>query len=226
MNDRGKTLVLYPEDNSTVFLEQVIAHLFATVNTSLFEFFKIKPTEESHKLALREIEKAEHITIIFLGHGSSHALQGARNDEYKNEKFISNKDFLLFKGKRLLLVSCDSCVLIKKTRGYAFLEAIGFGDLPTDWNDIQSARELNASAYDGFTELTMQLFRKNLVEIVKYSLSDFLNGSFCLRELYDSILLRINKRIADNFINKLPDYAILNDCLLKMKYETLYVKNI
>jgi len=226
MNNSSKTLILFPKDSTTNFLEEIVAHLFQTVHSALFSFIRIEPSDESHQYSLEQIQNPVYDTILFLGHGTSVSLYGTCEGKYRNEKFITTKNFGVFKEKRLVLVSCDSSTLIKKGKAHGFKEAIGFGDLPTDWNDIQSAREVDVNAYRGFTEQTIESFRNCLVEIIKYSVSDFLSNNLSLAELYNLILLRINKRIAKYFIDKRKINLLLSDALLRMKHETLIINKI
>jgi len=225
MNNNGKALILFPKDSTTDFLEEIVAYLFQTVHSSLFDFIRIEPSDQSHKDAFEQIQNPIYNTVIFLGHGSSVSLAGARDGEYRKEKFISITNFKVFKSKKLVLVSCESSTLIKKGKIHGFEEAIGFGDLPTDWNDIQSAREIEMFAYRGFTEQTIHDFRNCLVEIIKYSLSNFFNNSLSLEDLYSLIFLRINKRITKYFIENREINLPLNSVLLQMKDETLFINN-
>lgn len=222
MSDAKKILIVFPEDPSTTFLEEVISYLFQSVHSSLFTFLKINADDKSHQLTIEQIQNPIYNTIVFIGHGTSVALYGAYTSEYKNEKFITIKNFPVFDGKELLLVSCYSSSLLNRVKLQKFSKGMGFGDLPTDWNDIQSAREHDVDAYKGFTESTIETFRKCLIEIIKYSLSDFLNNNLELKELQALIVLRINKRIAkyytENRIGNIP----LSDALFKMKQEIAF----
>lgn len=226
MSNNSKTLILFPKDSTTNFLEEIVAYLFKTVHSSQFTFIRIEASGESHKYSLEQIQDSLYNTIIFLGHGTSVSLYGACKGEYRNEKFITPKNFGVFKGKKLVLIACDSSTLIKKAKPHVFEEAIGFGDLPTDWNDIQSARESNVNAYQGFTEKTLESFRKCLIEIIQYSLADFLNHKLSLSELFNLILLRLNKRITVYYMNNRIDNITLSDALLRMKQETIFINNL
>jgi hypothetical protein len=225
MNNNSKILILFPKDSTTDFLEEVVSYLVQTVRSSLFSFIRIEPSDESHQYSLEQIQNPVHNTILFLGHGTSVSLYGTCEGNYRNEKFITTKNFGIFKEKKLILVACDSRTLIKKGKVHGFEEAIGFGDLPTDWNDVQSAREGDVNAYKGFTEETIKSFRNCLVEIIKYSVSDFLSNNLSLVELYNLIFLRINKRIAKYFIDNRIIKLLLSDALLRMKHETLFINN-
>ena len=224
-NNNRKTLILFPKDSTTDFLEEIVAYLFQTVQPSLFSFIRIEPSDESHKNSIEEIQNPLYDTILFLGHGTSVSLYGTCEGEYRNEKFITIKDFGVFKPKKIVLVACDSCTLIKKAKAHGFEEAIGFGDLPTDWNDIQSAREVDVNAYKGFNEKAIESFRNSLVEIIKYSFSEFINNNLTLIELYNLIFLRINKRIAKHYIANREINLPLSDALLRMKHETIFINN-
>lgn len=220
-----KTLILFPKDSTTNFLEEIVAYIHQTVQPSMFSFIRIEPSDESHKNSIEEIQNPIYDTILFLGHGTSFSLYGSREGEYRNERFITIKDFGVFKSKKIILVSCDSHTIIKKAKANGFEEAIGFGDLPTDWNDIQSAREIDINAYKGFNEKVIESFRNSLVDIVKYSISDYLNNNLSLIQCYKLIFLRINKRIAKYYCADRENNLPLSYALLRMKQETIFVNN-
>jgi hypothetical protein len=215
-------LIVFPEDPSTSFLDDIIKYLGKSVDSTMYDVVRVKPAEEFHEETLKEIQNPQYKAIAFFGHGTSVSLYGARSADYKNENFIATKQFNVFKEKELILVSCDSSILLKKNKNAGFSNSIGFGDLPTDWNDIQSAREVDANAYNGFTEENLTLFKACLVEIVKFSLTDYLRDKLTIKELFDLIILRTNKRIVSFFLENKSSHSTLSDCLLRMKHQTLY----
>ena len=227
MNKPEKTLILFPEDPTTSFLEEIFKFLIDEVPQSKFDLIRIAPLSEAHNQALKETLKPTYKTVAFIGHGTNNMLFGARSKGYENKAFITAKEFSVFKGKKLVLISCDSGSLLKKNRQSGFLDCIGFGDLPTDWSDIQSAREVEANSYKGFTQENMELFKGNLVEVFKYSFADFLKNDLSIKELYTLIELRINKRLAKYYLENRGAMPLtpLNDCLLRMKSETIYLNS-
>ncbi len=226
MNNLEKTLILFPEDPSTVFLEGILSYLNLKIEKSLFDIFKILPDRESYKKALNTIKDSEYNTIIFLGHGSSICLYGGTNNEYDDKAFIISKNFDVFNSKELILVACDSASFLKRNKKNSFKQAIGFGDLPSDWNDVLTAREQDIGAYKGFTEETIGQFRTCLVDIFKFSIADFLSSKSTLMEFFNLVLLRINKRIANYYTNDRLSNIPLSDTLLKMKSEATIIDGL
>jgi len=212
----SKTLILFPTDPSTKFLERIFDYLSKKVSPENFTIIKIDCTEEAHRSAIDEIEKIEYGSIIFLGHGNSSALQGSKCEKFTKPQFLTHREFAVFKRKNIMLVSCESSSLLKRAKGN-FISGLGFGDLPTDWNDIQGARETDASAYDGFTEDTIESFRNYLTEMIQFTLGNYFQQEMTLSKVKDLLLLLINKKIATNYHQKVQNHEVLNDCLLIVK---------
>lgn len=225
MAELKKNLILLPHDPTTTFLEEIVSYIYQTVHVSLFDFVKIEPNDDAHKVAIDSIKKSNYETIIFFGHGTSVSLHGATDGQYKNDKFITSSNSEIFKGKKVIFVSCESSNLIKRIKKVGYTEAIGFGDLPTDWNDVQAARELDPKAYKGFSEGNIELFKKSLVEIIKFSLSEFLTNNKSMTELYHLLQLRINKRIVKFYLEKRIINQPLTDSLFNMKQELSFIRN-
>ena len=220
-----KILILFPKDATTDFLDEIVDYLSKNVNPALFAVVRVEGTDQSHKIALKQITDPVYGVVIFLGHGTSSALYGAVEAKYKNETFITSKNFQVFKKKSIILVSCESKSLLKKQKAVGIIEAIGFGDLPTDWKDISSARESDINAYKGLTPDLTSLFRIALVEILKYSLADFINRGLSITQLYELLLLRTNKRIVKYYLVDRIAMTPVSDTLLRMKQElTLMIK--
>lgn len=223
--NNGPMLVIFPKDPTTDFLQDIVVYLTAEVTSRRISVLRIEPSDESHRYSLEQIEASGCASIVFLGHGSSTSLSGAMSNTYRCEKFISLKNINVFKGKKLVLLSCNSESLIKSAKLSGYDEAIGFGDLPTDWNDVQAAREYDVNAYRGFSQEIIEKFRYSLVEIIKFSLADFLNDGLTFKDLRNLMFLRLNKRIAKYYVSNREFNLPLSDALLKMKQETVHVIN-
>lgn len=219
-------LILFPIDSTTVFLEEIIIYLYKKVHSSYFGLLKIEATPESRNNALTQIQNTSFDTILYLGHGTSNML-GTMNNlvEHQGEVFLRVEDFKIFQGKKLLLLSCNSGQLLFKTRKYGYKEGIGFGDLPTDWHDISSAREFDMNAYKGITDDTIKDFKNCIVDIIKWCIIDCLNKKLHFKDLYNLIILRINKQITSFFKEDARNFGVLNDILYTMKKDIYYLNN-
>src|ERR1700759_5631070 len=112
----NKALIVFPKDSTTDFLKEIVIYLNHQVDQSRVTVLRIDASDESHKIALKEIENPAHDVILFLGHGTKTSLYGASLEQYRSEKFITSKNFTIFRDKRLILVSCDSSTLLKKNK--------------------------------------------------------------------------------------------------------------
>lgn len=206
-------MIVFPSDPSTAFLEEIIVGIQKRVDGIHYSILRIDCTDASHKAALDEIRKTGYSSVIFFGHGTSTSLKGSSGLNYSKEVFISNREFQVFNGKQVFLLACDSSVLLKATRR-EYAVGLGFEDLPTDWDDVQVAREADANAYKSFTEKTIESFRAILIQVIKNSLIEFMSSSQDMHDLRASLLLRVNKAIADSY--KSGD-MVLSECLLKVR---------
>lgn len=168
-------LIIYPQDPSTSFLLGPFQYLKRKLKPATF--YEIQPNEESHKQCCLLI--AKHKTIIFMGHGSFQKLSGAKNDTYSKDALISYKEIQEFGLKNWILFSCNSNDLLKKCSG-AISCGIGFGDLPTDFNDVQGIREFESNAYLNLTEEAINEFKESINWIILTAIGELhekkLNG--------------------------------------------------
>lgn len=193
----GKALIIFPEDQTTDFLIEIIEHLTAYCSQDKFEMLRIAPSDKAHDDCLAYLSKSDHKTIIFLGHGGSYYLAGARNNEYRKDKFVTTKEKPLFKNKNLFLLACRSAEFLYNIKDISINVCIGFGDLPTEIDEIIGAREQAADSYPGISSLEITKFRTILVEVIKFSLEECFNKGLTFEELYYRIRLRINKKIPE-----------------------------
>jgi len=217
----NKLIVVFPKDDTTIFLEDIVQHIYSHAHICNFEVILLRIESESQVDAVETIRNAEGSWVLFLGHGSSHGLHcsGTQNRSI----FINSTNADCLSGKFIMLLACNSADFIRKF--YGFTDAIGFGDLPTDWNDILSARNSNHLAYRGITEATINTFKTELVSIVKCSFVEFMYNPSNAMELMNSMRLRLNKRIV--FYNlRAGDYRILSDLFYNVKKELLHLNGI
>ena len=118
-----RILIIHPYDKTTIFLEGIYKPLIDEIGDEI-TVFNIKTNANSHRLALLEMIKENYETIIFMGHGRSHTLFGARGDDYDDEleisedeqmnnplffyedKFIHHYNIGKFSDKKVFCLSC------------------------------------------------------------------------------------------------------------------------
>lgn len=144
-------LIIHPYDSSTKTLLKVKNKITRKYSNDI-KYFLIYPDDCSHQLCLEEIKRCtSEDLIIFLGHGTSKNLIGAKGDRfesfvspdaieenpdyYYNDAFINPSNYYLFEGKKLFCVACDSNKLCKKLVAKGMNSYIGFGKLPSSSNE-------------------------------------------------------------------------------------------
>lgn len=190
---KNRLLVVHPKDCSTEFLQDIYIFLSEKFNEKIV-VFNIDYNNEDHEKVKKIIEESNGEKILFLGHGTSFSLQGAKSEAFNIESFIAKKELNIFKGLELLCLSCKSSEMLYKNLDF---NNIGFGDLPTQFEEIQGARELESTAYFGVENSTIEKYREILVSIMSNSVYEWLEFEYSIRMLKNRIKIRINKAITD-----------------------------
>lgn len=177
-----KILCIYPVDETTEFLKSIYEMLTGS------EAFSCVSVENNVVQAIRGCD--DDTTIIFLGHGASHCLYG-RN----RVPLIRNSDFEIFESKRIFLLACRSEEFITNNKATSPKEYIGFGNMPTEWEEIVAERDNDAFAYPNVDETIIQLYRGILADVISFTLSKTINLGKDFRYLYFLIKLLLNKHI-------------------------------
>jgi hypothetical protein len=214
-------LIIYPRDPTTTFLLDPFNFLQKKLNQATF--YIIEPNDDSHNECLQLIDNFE--TIIFMGHGSSHNLSGAKGENYDKGALISNQQIRAGNLKNWILFSCNSNDLLSSCS--TNVNGIGFGDLPTDFNDIWGIREFDWSAYPKITSEIIEAFKDSINWIISKSVVESVENKMSIQELFNFIRILITKRMVD--ILKDPkniEQKELAKLLFDMKYETRLVSTI
>ncbi|WP_157816229.1 hypothetical protein [Spirosoma pollinicola] len=112
--------------------------------------------------------------ILFLGHGSSNCLYGSPHPSNEKSEFLSKDKLSILNNKNFFCLSCNSYEFIKRNKKFTtIINAVGFGDLPTDWVEIVNAREFDNNAYPGITADIVAEFSSILVELHKLTFRDY-----------------------------------------------------
>ncbi len=213
MNSK-KINIIHPKDDTTDFLEEI--YLYLKENTSA-EINVIRlTTKEDHSSFFEFIHEIDNNELIlFLGHGTSSGLSGARTNFYQSDAFITERQLSVFKNKNLILLSCRSNQYLNTYfKDCGLKSSIGFPNLITDFQEIEEHDD--PKRVEDITKEDIELFKNSIVNIVKYSLEDFILNNLTVFQLFNRIKLRTNKRIIKFYIEisnqgKLPLGKMLND---------------
>lgn len=193
---KNDILLIYPQDETTDFLQGIPDFLFDKHGEARFIFRRVSVEENSHQECHSTIAQLSFGSlVIFLGHGSSYALMGARTSRVQENILISRENLSLFEGKEVLFLSCRSSELLKNQG----ILGIGFGDLVTDMSEVVSRREHEIDAYrhpnGDIVEQDIQRANELLVEVIRRSLHDAILDGLSLPDLYLHLKLRFNRSI-------------------------------
>ncbi|RZK38903.1 MAG: hypothetical protein EOO90_20645 [Pedobacter sp.] len=188
-----KLLLIHPMDSTTKFLLDPVSFFRDNISDEQLDLHILEPTQESHQKCFDALKAKKYDIIFFLGHGSSGGVQGSSGETFECVQFLSLDDLKGLEEKSAIFLSCNSGDFLKKSE----MAHIGFGFMPTDWKDIQSAREVEHKAYEGVTEEDIESYRKNLTEILKKPILKLLaDSSYTMQNCYNDILLLVNRSIA------------------------------
>ena len=184
-------LIVHPKDATTEFLSEICAFLQSKFKNSVV-VYRINCTDSEHEKVKASIENSKVAKILFLGHGSSYSLQGAKNDSYSKEVFISKKELKIFEKKDFLCLSCKSTEFLHRQYNINY---VGFGDMPTHMEEITGAREQDNKAYEGVDDDILNEFRSIIVSAITNSTYEWLKYDYSVRDLKNRIRIRLNKEV-------------------------------
>lgn len=230
-------LIIHPYDKSTVFLERIKNHLQAKFPENC-HYFNIKPQLASHKQCLSEINNFyEEGLILFMGHGKSNCLYGAKGDFYgtlENElvkeenpekyfyedNFINDQNINIFNNKKVISLSCNSSGQIgRKAVESGAKVFLGFGDIPSSVGELEDKGEKSKTG----TSLSTieQAIKTEINYIIKKSIEIGIVNKYSFSELVELIYFISNQRISDYLVNqkKINERKLIANYLYDFKKE-------
>ena len=230
-----KILIIHPYDKSTNFLSRIKSHLQGEFLDDL-HYFSVKPNETSHTQCLNTIRDFS-VTglLLFMGHGKSNCLYGAKGDYYgtleneivKSEEpdkyfyednFINEKNLSVFNEKKVIVLSCNSnAQLGRKSVENGAKVFLGFGDLPTS---IQELKEQGEESKSGVSLGTIeQALKTEINDIIKKSIGIGINKNYTFSGLVDLIHFVTNQKISHYLVNqkKISERKLIANYLYSFK---------
>lgn len=220
---KNDVLLIYPQDETTNFLQGIPDFLFERHGVGRFFYHRIGFSANEHRSCINLIEGfSENALVIFLGHGRSDALLGAYDGIYDERfDFVTRGNLYVFKSKKVFFLSCRSSELLHNQG----IDGIGFGHIlssPNELNedDIRKQYLYLFSEHGVPDSFAIEQFKERLVSIVCASLHAHISQNLTFQELYFNIKLRLNKAIS-TLIQENEPSSIRNlvNLLLKAKTE-------
>jgi len=216
----GKLLIIHPQDSTTDFLNPIWSFISNQFGENI-TIRNISFSDEEHTKVKDEIIKYDGKNILFLGHGNSTHLMGAKSQNYSCDTFINRDELLLFKSKTVLSFSCKSSDYLRFVKDFSY---IGFDDIPSDMTEVVGARELEHDIYPDVNEDVINEFRKIMVRIVANSVYDWIESDYDIERLYNRLKIRIDKEIvgllngSDKNKFRIATVGLLNKLKRDMRY--------
>lgn len=230
-------LIVHPYDKSTSFLDRIKNHLLSEFSETC-HYFNVKPNKSSHIQCLTLInDPSKFELILFMGHGKSNCLSGAKGDYYgslENElvktetpekyfyedNFINENNLYAFTDKKIISLSCNSNGQIgRKSIDYGAKVFLGFGDLPTS---IEELKEQGEESKLGVSLCKIeQALKTEINDIVKKSISIGIHKSYSFSQLEDLIHFLTNQKISNYLVNqkKISERKLIANYLYTFKKE-------
>ncbi len=213
-----KILIVHPYDKSTSFLDRIKNHLQTEFSEDI-HCFNVKPNEASHKQCLSAINNfSTKGLVLFMGHGKSNCLYGAKGDFYgslENElvktenpekyfyedNYINERNLSIFEGKRVISLSCNSNGKIgRKAVECGAKVFLGFGDLPTSVGELEEQGEESKSGVS--LARIEQALKTEINDIVKKSVRIGIEKNYSFLELVHLISFISNQKISHYLVNQ------------------------
>lgn len=196
-------LIIYPRDPSIRRIERHGKRI-ARCLPGLAELIVIEPKDDSKTSAHHAIKASnDDDLIVFMGHGRSDALLGARGDKYmvaefvdyrvieetpglfyNDENFIDGSTYSLLEGKKFVGFACVSNELGKRLVKAGTKVALGFGRLPTtvaefegEWH-YKNVSSHGAAAMSGILDVS---FGRALIRAVKQK-GNMADLAYCIKD--------------------------------------------
>jgi len=232
-----KILIIHPYDKSTSFLDRIKSHLQIKFSEDC-HYFNIKPQFASHKQCLSEIDNfSDEGLILFMGHGKTNCLYGAKGDFYgtlENElvkqeqpekyfyedNFINDQNIYIFNNKKVISLSCNSNGQIgRKAVEFGAKVFLGFGDLPTSVGELEDKGEESKTGISLST--VEQAIKTEINYIVKRSIEIGIVKNYSFKQLHELIQFISNQRISHYLVDqkKINERKLIANYIYNFKKE-------
>jgi len=186
--------IIFPKDETTDFLQEIIDHIVDNTDADVVVHRIETINQHVDFFASAQMMIPADAIVLFMGHGMSSALSGAHTSEFAYGPFISDNQLSLFKERKVILLTCRSNEFLSNYGLPCGLKAgIGFPNLITD--DYELIRPDEPERVNGVTNQNVQDFRRCLVDIIKFSIEDYINLKLSFYQLYKRIQIRAQRQL-------------------------------
>lgn len=207
----GDVYCIRPYDKSTDFLDRVVNHIIDKTSCDTIKW-NIPPIKEEHQKRLGQISNLKNNElVIFLGHGRTDLLFGAKGkyadsfsvdsneaikenpEEYfQRDTFIDESNISCLAKNKLIVIACNfgkKKGLGSRSISYGLTSVLAFGEIPTSPDEFKDRLK-----YDSVPEKIVARYKGEISHILKHSITYALNNEFTFYELKKLIKYVTNKR--------------------------------
>ncbi|RZK26648.1 MAG: hypothetical protein EOO43_02185 [Flavobacterium sp.] len=206
---------VFPKDETTDFLQEVIDHIIDNTEANVTIHRLSTVDEHVNFFANAQTLIPRNATIMFMGHGMSYAVSGAHTPDLTYGPYVSENQLSIFKDRKVVLLTCRSNEYLNNYGLESGLKAgIGFPNLITD--DYELIHPDEPERVNGVTNQNVKDFRRCLLDIIKFSLEDYINLELSFYQLFKRIQIRVQRHLIGFYTNnrnlgKLPYGKMLYD---------------
>ncbi len=203
-----RLVCIFPEDVSTDFLLPIYRQL---ENLSEFVGYRFNTLDSQKKNNLYETlnQLEDNSLLIFLGHGASNRLYGSVDEKGTKQELFNKHNTDHIRNLDFFCIACRS----NEFAHNHFQNYIGFGDITSDFSEIEAERNLGDSHYMNWaTEEDLTVFQQEFTGAIVDAIR--LTNCKSLSSIYKMLKLCFNKRIATLLVNKnISNYRHIADML-------------
>lgn len=202
-----RVICIYPQDKSTDFLLPVYEQLEQMPNFVGFRFNTMTSPQTKELYTSTNFDKES--LLVFLGHGASNRLYGSVDEKGTKQELFNKDNIDHIRNLDFFCIACRS-----NEFAYNFFQNyIGFGDITSDFSEIEAERNLGNPHYmDWATEEDLIVFQQEFTGAIV----DAIRLTHCdnLSSMYKMMKLCFNKRIATLLVKKnVSNYRYIADLL-------------
>lgn len=202
-----RVICIYPQDKSTDFLLPVYEQLEQMPNFVGFRFNTMTSPQTKELYTSTNFDKES--LLVFLGHGASNRLYGSVDEKGTKQELFNKDNTDHIRNLDFFCIACRS----NEFAHNHFQNYIGFGDITSDFSEIEAERNLGDSHYMNWaTEEDLSVFQQEFTGAIVDAIR--LTNCKSLSSIYKMLKLCFNKRIATLLVNKnISNYRHIADML-------------
>ncbi len=209
-------IVIYPKDETTTFLSDIISELIEKAIAKI----DFPPSESYSREEITTFLLASDSgrSILYLGHGtSSEIYYYIRKDGALGPDDAKR----IFKNRKLIFLSCRSAEYLIAIKDNAKV-GIGFGNILSHKREVTDPKDKKYE-YDSYR--CIDIFRDKLITLFKICITESYLSNYTYLQFYNALKLRINKIICSCSLSKDTTERLVGELMFDLRREMILVGN-